>query len=314
MFRFIIPFLVFISACTSSSTKIVFAPISSPTTITLREIQKVNDSLMFMIGGVLYNEGELYRSNDEGHSWIIVNKKFNGGLFGLHFENSNKGTLTGWPSTIFETTDGGLTFSLLSNNVDHILRSPLIYGNKKFIVGGIGFESGSLWSSSYVDSAWTSESFDRSYYKIMFNKSNTGYLAGYGLVQRSVDSGKTWNVTECKGDVWIDIDFTSSRTGFVLGYEGKIMKTNDDGIHWTKMRSANSVFQSTQFSACDFVDESRGVIVGYGGIIEWTDNGGYSWTRVKEFTKSHFRDVLFLNRNNGIVIGDDGLIYSFIIQ
>jgi photosystem II stability/assembly factor-like uncharacterized protein len=300
-------------SCTSTDMQVVFTKVNSPTSHPLREIQRVDDSTMYMISGILYSDGGLYKSNDGGYHWTIVNQNFNGGLFGVFFKNKNEGTVTGWPSTIYNTKDGGKSFVKSTNGEDIMLKSPIQYRDKSFAAGGIGFEIGALWQRNSDQDTWQITNENRSFNKIIFNNSNTGYLAGYGLVQRSTDIGKTWNTTECKGDVWIDIDFTSSQVGYALGYEGKVMKTNDDGLHWTTMRSSNGLFQSTQFAACDFVNESRGMIVGYDGAIEWTDNGGYSWNKLKPFTNSHIRDVIFISTNSGFVIGDDGLIFSFVI-
>jgi photosystem II stability/assembly factor-like uncharacterized protein len=314
MIRILFVFFLLLASCYPSSKKIVFSNVASPTSLPLRVIQLVDDTTMYMVSGVLYYDGELYKSIDQGHHWTLISKDFTGGLFGLFFKNKNQGLVTGWPANIFWTKDGGATFSKYTANEDVILKSPLMHMNKIFVAGGIGFEVGAIWQKETLDSPWSVSRTERSYNKLIFNNANTGYLAGYGLVQRSIDTGKTWNITECKGDLWVDVDFTSSQIGYALGYEGKVMKTTDDGLHWSTMRSVNGLFSGSQFAACDFIDESRGMIVGYDGAMEWTDNGGYTWTKIESNIKTHIRDVLFINRNSGFVIGDDGMINSFVIE
>ena len=107
-----------------------------------------------------------------------------------------------------------------------------------------------------------------------------------------------------------DMYFVDENTGFVVGYNGDIYKTNDSGTTWRKLDLGTTVHL---YSVC-FIDENVGFVSGQtaggclgadcdkGGVLLKTTNGGDTWT--KTFFPEYIRilSLKFFDPLNGIAI------------
>ncbi|TNF42654.1 MAG: hypothetical protein EP311_04805, partial [Cytophagales bacterium] len=62
------------------------------------------------------------------------------------------------------------------------------------------------------------------------------------------------------------------------------------------------------FESISWIDENRGVIVGE-RLIAYTEDGGLSWKEVLQEFDFRFNDVILLNENLGIAVGEGGRIF-----
>lgn len=98
--------------------------------------------------------------------------------------------------------------------------------------------------------------------------------------------------------------FINSNTGFVVGEEGTVLKTNNAGLTWTTEVSGTTSFLSSVY----FTDTIIGFIVGTnnftGGVVLKTTNGGTVWApQIIYGTITRLNSVYFTDPNTGYAVG-----------
>lgn len=101
------------------------------------------------------------------------------------------------------------------------------------------------------------------------------------------------------------IDFS---TGYAVGKNGTILKTNNSGINWTNQLSGTNKRLNSVF----FSDTLTGYSVGDSGTILKTNNGGNTWTPVSSGTNNCLEEIYFTDPNQGYIVGDNGTILKTI--
>jgi len=101
-----------------------------------------------------------------------------------------------------------------------------------------------------------------------------------------------------------DLYFIDEQNGWVVGWYGFILNTNDSGKSWKVQYSDEKINLNGIF----FVDRQNGWCVGDNGVILYTNNGGNVWKQQYPNTAYCLQDVYFINVNEGWVCGNSGLI------
>lgn len=101
------------------------------------------------------------------------------------------------------------------------------------------------------------------------------------------------------------INFVNPLVGYVCGFNGLILKTEDGGKTWQK-----STFDSgVNFFCVLFLTPDKGFISGDNGTIIYTNDGGKNWNFLKTYIKESIFDIYFLdNRLTGFMTGSHGTI------
>lgn len=99
--------------------------------------------------------------------------------------------------------------------------------------------------------------------------------------------------------------FINESTGWSVGYNNTILKTNDGGINWIKQNYE----EYASFNDVFFIDEKTGWIVGQYGTLLKTTNGGLNWSLLargdmENAIKNPFKKIEFYDSNIGWIIGD----------
>lgn len=140
---------------------------------------------------------------------------------------------------------------------------------------------------------------------VHFINSFTGYMAGNGIILKTINSGVNWLVIndDFGGR---SIQFTSPLSGYVC--DGTIYKTTDGGINWQNLNL-------TSLNGLWFRNEFTGYAVGKNNQVIKTTDGGISWAvQSPNGFYNKFNSVLFLNDNVGFIIGGKGAMpYSGVI-
>ncbi|HNC49180.1 MAG TPA: YCF48-related protein, partial [bacterium] len=92
---------------------------------------------------------------------------------------------------------------------------------------------------------------------------------------RKIQSGTT--------DVLLGISMPSQTTGYIVGTNGRILKTTNGGNDWSSQTSGTTSF----LRDVHFINDSLGVAVGESGKILYTDDGGEHWNVKVSNTTSH---------------------------
>ena len=110
--------------------------------------------------------------------------------------------------------------------------------------------------------------------------------------------------------------FIDENTGYVVGWDGLIIKTTNAGMNWIQQYSGCNYFLTSVY----FINSNTGFVVSgderfpTNGVILKTSNGGANWISVASLSNIGFEDVCFLNDMTGFICGtyywSRGVIYK----
>ncbi|MCH7871841.1 MAG: hypothetical protein IID33_09085 [Planctomycetes bacterium] len=154
---------------------------------------------------------------------------------------------------------------------------------------------------------------------VHFLDERTGFAVGRSkkedatLLLRTADGGQSWTPYQTGLQARLyDVHFPTARIGYAVGLKGSLLKTTDGGEHWRVIRSGKSQWIASVF----FSDPLTGFIVGGeadGALLKMTVDGGEHWKNVLDRVPlarrtEQYRDVRFLDRKTGFVVGTGGTI------
>ncbi len=102
------------------------------------------------------------------------------------------------------------------------------------------------------------------------------------------------------------VEFVTDNVGYIAGYSGTILRTQDGGNKW----DALYIGRNELIRRLSFADEKTGWAVGHRGSIFHTDDAGLTWSVQKELPGIYLRDVDFSDHYNGWVVGHDANIWN----
>ncbi|MCH8903840.1 MAG: T9SS type A sorting domain-containing protein [Bacteroidetes bacterium] len=105
------------------------------------------------------------------------------------------------------------------------------------------------------------------------------------------------------------VHFPVQDTGYVVGFNGTILKTTDGGTSWNSLNSGTS----DSFWSVHFINASEGYVVGPPGTILKTVDGGLSWINQISDSSLFLASVFFVNSDTGFAAGVDW-IYGMILK
>ena len=139
--------------------------------------------------------------------------------------------------------------------------------------------------------------------------SGGGESGGSPVPSPSVSPSTGWVVNVTGVDTPLNnSSFISEIMGWVVGDNGVILKTIDNGDTWIAM---NSGITKNLYGVC-FLNTTEGIAVGADGTVIRTINGGTDWDEnvsITPQTGNTLRAVEFKD-NTGWIVGDGGVIYK----
>jgi photosystem II stability/assembly factor-like uncharacterized protein len=143
---------------------------------------------------------------------------------------------------------------------------------------------------------------------------NTIVAVGYGIIEKSNDKGQTWQPSAISGDFFRAVHFPTATTGYVVGYNGMIVKTTDGGDSWQIINSGGGGLIGKSYRMRDvfFVNASKGYIVGEGGVFWRTTDGGGNWYQVAGIPDNLNMQAITVYNGKGYITTSDGRILKFI--
>lgn len=141
------------------------------------------------------------------------------------------------------------------------------------------------------------------------------------VFSRSFDGGLTHNTKIFKGlwnDIWlspydsINVEyifgsyFLNSRTGFIVGSGGNILRTDNSGQNWVSIQSG----VVDNLRGITFINNRIGLICGeFGRILKSTDSG-LTWRKTNSATANSIYCINFRNEKEGWTGHDYGLLHT----
>lgn len=101
-------------------------------------------------------------------------------------------------------------------------------------------------------------------------------------------------------DKFLDVAYVSGGTFVMVGYDGRILRSEDNGTSWKEI-DRPTTFSLTQVS---FVGEN-GWAVGHQGTVINTRDGGKTWALQKSNTTKALFSISFVDQNYGWACGDE---------
>ncbi|AII47836.1 photosystem II assembly protein [Synechococcus sp. KORDI-52] len=109
----------------------------------------------------------------------------------------------------------------------------------------------------------------------------------------------------------LDVAFTSSRHGFLVGSNRMIRETNDGGAHWSERSLDLPDEENFRLISIDF-NGDEGWIAGQPGLLMHSDDGGQNWIRLFLDTKLPGEPYLItaLGRHSAELATNVGAVYE----
>ena len=101
-------------------------------------------------------------------------------------------------------------------------------------------------------------------------------------------------------DKFFDVAHVTGNTFVTVGYNGRILRSEDNGRTWADIVPRPVEYSLTQVA---FVGDN-GWAVGHQGVIVNTRDGGKTWTAQKSGTDKSLFAVSFVDQNHGWACGD----------
>lgn len=289
--------LVF-AGCSKDSLHLIWDNLSVPLPGTFSRMVKDDSGRLWLCGGNPWESGGVWMLDTASGNLqpSLVTEK---ALLGLTISSNGLLAATG--------VDGHIWFQTAGNNVwqySHpgrwdIARSiSWLEKDRLVICGGNQFEAGFHFLFWETEGAIHQVNTLNRVNDILALDSLNVILIGYGLIMYSTDGGVTWEFADADGDIYMQMDFPSRTTGFVVGYTGSLLKTIDGGFTWKELRRSRRVdTRHVPFRGVCFRDENVGAVMGDNGILWITKDGGDSWKEVTGLPGS-------IDFHTGCFIGD----------
>lgn len=137
-------------------------------------------------------------------------------------------------------------------------------------------------------------------------------VGDYGVIQVSEDNGASWRqVASPVSRMLTDIEFIDDSTGWAIGYDQVIMRTDDGGLTWTLQNFAAD--PGWPLYDIFFMDEHEGFAIGERGTFLSTVDGGETWNEVDADITGlgmHLNDIIALGSGCLLMVGEKGVIAS----
>lgn len=107
-------------------------------------------------------------------------------------------------------------------------------------------------------------------------------------------------------DNFFDVWPTSPTRAFIVGTRGKVLLTEDGGLHFKRV----DIGTDLAVFGIQMADDQTGYLCGQDGLIMRTQDGGKTWHRINSRTHLFIFGLSFPDRLHGFLVGDRSLVLS----
>lgn len=245
----------------------------------------------------------------DGAVWEAQESNFTGLLYDVHFINSQTGWAVGQDATVLHTTNGGVTWTVLTTALysQHYLSVCFLNENEGYLSGAAG-SNGVIKYTDDGGATWDTEIIPANRMNaIWFEDANSGWAVGNnGALFHKSSAGGDWTLQSTGSDVNLtSVHAINPSQAWVAGEGGTIFHTNNGGDNWFAQTS-NLV---NNLSSVFILNGESGWVVGDKGDVSYTNNGGGTWTPQSQGPTTYLREISFSTPGLGAVVGNGGLIY-----
>ncbi len=280
----------------------------------LNKIHFFNDSVGYAVGGIRYFSDVMLKTADAGRSWdSIAQPLLDKSIYDIDFLDSNRGFASCLDGKMLSTTDGGLSWELTQmGRWFHLYAVDYYNDTLALTVGGEGYGYGIIHRYG-PEKYWTQiDTFPFIFKDIQIVSPTKAFACGYGAIMKTEDSGFTWTYTPPKNEYFSALHFLTPELGYVVGRTGTILKTENGGKSWEKLRNGNTLFkEEIHLSDVAFVNPQIGYVVGDKGFFCKTIDGGKQWIKIEKYTPKNITSLCLIKENEGFLTTEDGEILKF---
>lgn len=278
----------------------------------LNKILFINDSIGFVVGGQRFYNSTVLKTKDRGNTWTYQNiADAPKAIYGITQAPSGTLYAVAFDGKFLTSTDTGETWSV--KQIWYLPYNDLAFFNDErgLIVGGVSFNQG---YPTYITKDGRYSAFDSLGYQLndieMIN-GRAGYIAAFGVVLKTEDSGTTWNMLDIKNDNFTAVHAYGPDEAWTCGSNGSIFHTSDGGKSWERMRNGNDLTKPRYFlNDIVFTDHLHGFAVGNKGLLIYSDDAGHHWMEFDRFTSSALHNIAVLKDGSLLVCGEEGALYK----
>lgn len=291
-------FLLLLFLWTSCAQEELPYPITKqqlPTTLALTDVYFLDKQQGFASVGNIFTSGLVFQTTNSGQTWTVLDS-FNQGVHSLSYDGQN--LLIGETGQLlhqWNPSTGNKNSKRLGAGWWSWHSQVSLANGNILLVGGENFGRGFIHTYSPSRNTFTlTDTFNHELRDIVQTSNGTIHVVGYGLVMRSTNNGKDWQISNLQGDFFRGVDFPSDDVGYVVGEYGAVYKTTNGGASWFNCRIGNSLFANPNKLLRDiaFLDENTGFLVGTGSIAFRTTDGGKTWKKASNLDfKTNYQHI-----------------------
>ena len=245
--------------------------------------------------------GRIYRSTDNGKSWVYINSKLLSLIFHVNsIAINSKGHIFFSDGQIYRSSDQGMSWMEVSNNkvrANYLLISP---EDEIYAISCCGWESSGVYRSIDDGVSWTKpDSVIKSFSPYSLSLNSKGHLFAISNVGVfiSLDKANTWRKIKDGYTYALTID-NNDELFIVSGYAQSktLFKSTDNGINWERI---------SDVAITDLVINSKGIMYGINGTIGMVRSvdGGKSWQEINSGLMQIFARRVAINSRGFIFAG-----------
>lgn len=274
----------------------------------IHDIGFLNDSIGYVTGGDTWDSGFVGKTLDGGMSWTFdsLAPKM---MMCMDIENG-QGIISGFEGLVYNLDQENWAKQNINNNA-FIRDIESINDSTTIVVSGLAYRFGKILKftkSTGARSVWTDIEDNPELSAIAQLSDEILVAVGYGKILRSTDQGESWNSIDQDGDFFKDVLFIDDQIGFVIGYDGMILKTVDAGLTWKKVRTGGNLDAGDRLKSISLTANGELWVCGKSGLILFSEDQGLNWSKSKLDTDSDLNTIHF--HDGYIYVGGQDLFFA----
>ncbi|MDF1694451.1 MAG: YCF48-related protein [Saprospiraceae bacterium] len=176
-------------------------------------------------------------------------------------------------------------------------------------VGGKDFNKGWIYKVNEELKIDTTYIFENEILDVSCNQEGICVACGYGIIIQSNDNGYSWKRIDETGDYYNSITINAKNEFYIVGYNGSILTSVDNGTTWEKLKNGHSPLSDNKpFRTIKF-NNNVGVIAGDNGLLWYSEDHGQNWKDMSIDIELDLFDFVFY-QNILIAASEKGILYK----